>query len=172
MNCHLVKKWERVEREERARARQEGRCRNQDRKANQKGQGESTRWNSSQIWTKKPEALHQQQQLFDRIATSFYFSDFPEEWQLFDMWRCFDKYGLVVDVFIPSKRAKNGKRFGFVRVKGVEDVHGLWLRLKTLTIGDYRLFIKPALFTNQPEPTSNGVLVRWVTEKLTGPLPG
>ncbi|KAJ4832787.1 hypothetical protein Tsubulata_002505 [Turnera subulata] len=31
------------------------------------------------------------------------------------------KYGDVVDVYIPSKRSESGKRFGFVRYRGVRD---------------------------------------------------
>lgn len=41
------------------------------------------------------------------------------------MWRFFRKFGNVVDVFVPQKRTKLGRRFGFVRFKGVNDEHKL-----------------------------------------------
>lgn len=51
-----------------------------------------------------------------------------------------------MDVFVLVKRAKNGKRFGFVRFKGVRDLEGLWGRLIEIRVGEHIIFIKPALF--------------------------
>ncbi|KAL4378615.1 hypothetical protein GQ457_02G032850 [Hibiscus cannabinus] len=50
------------------------------------------------------------------------------------VWQVFDRHGVVVDVFIPKKLAKDGSRFGFVcmRSKGdaervIERFNGFWL---------------------------------------------
>ncbi|KAL4273683.1 hypothetical protein GQ457_13G018070 [Hibiscus cannabinus] len=41
-------------------------------------------------------------------------------WQ--GIWQCFDRHGVVVDVFIPVKREVEGTRFGFVCMASWEDV--------------------------------------------------
>lgn len=42
-----------------------------------------------------------------------------------DLWREFMKWGSVREVFIPQKKDKYGRRFGFVRFKAVDNVK--WL---------------------------------------------
>ncbi|XP_039019160.1 serine/arginine-rich splicing factor SC35-like [Hibiscus syriacus] len=37
------------------------------------------------------------------------------------LWLLFDKYGEVVDSFIPNKKSKGGSRFGFVRFTCLKD---------------------------------------------------
>ncbi|RZC11564.1 hypothetical protein D0Y65_011667 [Glycine soja] len=54
-------------------------------------------------------------------VTSFYFSRFPEEVREKDLWKIFQEWGKVWEVFIPQKRNKQGHRYGFVHFKGVED---------------------------------------------------
>ncbi|KAL4333507.1 hypothetical protein GQ457_07G016390 [Hibiscus cannabinus] len=50
------------------------------------------------------------------------------------VWQVFDRHGVVVDVFIPKKLAKDGSRFGFVRMRSkgdaervIERFNGFWL---------------------------------------------
>nr|GEW48511.1 nucleotide-binding alpha-beta plait domain-containing protein [Tanacetum cinerariifolium] len=50
-----------------------------------------------------------------RISTSIYVSNFPESFSTKDLFHSCKQYGHVVDTFIPFKRSKNEKRFGFVR---------------------------------------------------------
>ncbi|KAE8655931.1 BTB/POZ domain-containing protein TNFAIP1 isoform 2 [Hibiscus syriacus] len=45
----------------------------------------------------------------------------PESFHYQGLWLFFDKYGEVVDSFIPNKRSKGGSRFGFVRFTRLED---------------------------------------------------
>lgn len=103
--------------------------------------------NSRTVWSKKPALgdLHQRK-VFATVTTSFYFLDFPEDWQRSDMWKRFIHYGHVADVFVSSKREKNGNRFGFLRFLRVQDVEELSNRLQDMKVGGYHLFIKPALF--------------------------
>ncbi|KAL4388647.1 hypothetical protein GQ457_09G025200 [Hibiscus cannabinus] len=37
------------------------------------------------------------------------------------VWQVFDRHGVVVDVFIPRRRSRAGRRFGFVRMASKED---------------------------------------------------
>ena len=57
----------------------------------------------------------------DNIATVF-FSNFPDSHKEIDLWKLFQRWGKVWEVFIPQRRDKQGRRFGFVRFKGVKNV--------------------------------------------------
>ncbi|GJU95376.1 nucleotide-binding alpha-beta plait domain-containing protein, partial [Tanacetum coccineum] len=49
------------------------------------------------------------------IFTSVYISNIPDSINAKDLFQACKQYGHVVDSFIPIKRDKYGKRFGFVR---------------------------------------------------------
>nr|GEY38688.1 RNA-directed DNA polymerase, eukaryota [Tanacetum cinerariifolium] len=61
-----------------------------------------------------------------KISTSVFVTNFPDGYGAKDLWNTCKLYGHVVDVFIPDRRTKAGKRFGFVRfIKGTNNVnHG------------------------------------------------
>ncbi|GKC71120.1 retrovirus-related pol polyprotein LINE-1 [Tanacetum coccineum] len=50
-----------------------------------------------------------------RISRSVFVSNFPEGCTAKHLWKVCNDYGTVVDVFIPTKKSKVGKRFAFVR---------------------------------------------------------
>nr|GEY25499.1 RNA-directed DNA polymerase, eukaryota [Tanacetum cinerariifolium] len=50
-----------------------------------------------------------------RIFISIFVTNFPETFSTKDLFHTCKQYGHVVDSFIPTKRSKAGKRFGFVR---------------------------------------------------------
>ncbi|GKC41910.1 RNA-directed DNA polymerase, eukaryota, reverse transcriptase zinc-binding domain protein [Tanacetum coccineum] len=58
----------------------------------------------------------------DKVATSFYVTNFPDSLDARGLWNIFTPYGRLVDAFIANKRSKAGKRFGFIRYLGVTDV--------------------------------------------------
>ncbi|GJW59932.1 RNA-directed DNA polymerase, eukaryota [Tanacetum coccineum] len=60
-----------------------------------------------------------------KISKSIYITNFPETCSAKDLFNTCKQYGHVVDVFIPSKRSKAGKRFGFVRFINVFNVERL-----------------------------------------------
>lgn len=78
----------------------------------------------------------------------FFFTNFPtgtgEGW----FRRCFGEYG---DVFIPRKRRKEGKSFGFVRYWNVVDVEELLLVLKEITVGNLKLRVNVSRFRREDE---------------------
>ncbi|GKV53691.1 hypothetical protein SLEP1_g60208, partial [Rubroshorea leprosula] len=53
-------------------------------------------------------------------------------------------YGKVVDVFVPNKRDKWGKRFGFVRMVGVLNEYIMEKRLNEIWFGFYKLRVRIA----------------------------
>nr|GEU77251.1 RNA-directed DNA polymerase, eukaryota [Tanacetum cinerariifolium] len=50
-----------------------------------------------------------------RISTSIYVTNFPKSFSAKDLFNTCKTYGYVVDSYIPFKKSKAGKRFGFVR---------------------------------------------------------
>lgn len=72
-------------------------------------------------------------------TTSFYFTNFPENIREKELWSVFQQWGSVREVVIPPKRDKYGKRFGFVRYKGVEHPARMEGNLSTVWFGNLRL---------------------------------
>ncbi|GJR94349.1 RNA-directed DNA polymerase, eukaryota [Tanacetum coccineum] len=69
-----------------------------------------------------------------KISTSIYVTNFPESFSAKDLFNSCKVYGHVVDSFIPSKRSKAGKRFGFVRFINVFSEERLANNLCTLIL--------------------------------------
>nr|GEV84792.1 RNA-directed DNA polymerase, eukaryota [Tanacetum cinerariifolium] len=63
-----------------------------------------------------------------------------------DLWNVCNGYGTVVDVFIPAKKSKIGKRFAFVRFNKVQNMNRLIENLNTIWMGRYHLFVNPVRF--------------------------
>ncbi|GKC49826.1 nucleotide-binding alpha-beta plait domain-containing protein [Tanacetum coccineum] len=60
-----------------------------------------------------------------KISTSIFVSNFSDSVSAKDLFHSCKQYGHVVDSFIPMKRLKDGKRFGFVRFINVFNVERL-----------------------------------------------
>nr|GEZ57688.1 nucleotide-binding alpha-beta plait domain-containing protein [Tanacetum cinerariifolium] len=67
-----------------------------------------------------------------------------------DLWNSCKSYGHVVDAYIPARRSKAGKRFGFVRFIKVPDVDRLVTNLCTVWVGRYMLHPNVARFQRAP----------------------
>lgn len=72
-------------------------------------------------------------------AVSFFFTNFPDDWDEQALWEMFLRWGKTVDVFIPKKRDKGGRRFGFVRFINVQNSKVLERELDQIWIGTYKL---------------------------------
>ncbi|GKE02344.1 RNA-directed DNA polymerase, eukaryota, nucleotide-binding alpha-beta plait domain protein [Tanacetum coccineum] len=81
-----------------------------------------------------------------KISKSVFISNFPDDCSSMDLWKVCNGYGTVVDVFIPNKRSKAGKRFAFVRFINVLNLDRLIENLKTIWIGRFHLSANPARF--------------------------
>ncbi|GKD49873.1 RNA-directed DNA polymerase, eukaryota, nucleotide-binding alpha-beta plait domain protein [Tanacetum coccineum] len=81
-----------------------------------------------------------------------------EDWQEVPS-RNHSVYGTVVDVFIPSKKSKAGKRFAFVRFIKVFNLDRLVENLCTIWIGRYHLYANSVRFERPHKsfsaPTAN-----------------
>ncbi|GJY37836.1 RNA-directed DNA polymerase, eukaryota, nucleotide-binding alpha-beta plait domain protein [Tanacetum coccineum] len=69
-----------------------------------------------------------------------------------DLWKVCSTYGTAVDVFIPSKLSKAGKRFAFVRFIKVFNLDRLVENLCTLWIGSHHLFANHVRFDRPSKP--------------------
>nr|GEY19755.1 RNA-directed DNA polymerase, eukaryota [Tanacetum cinerariifolium] len=70
-----------------------------------------------------------------------------------DLWKVCKDYGTVVDVFIPNKKSKAGKRFVFGRFIKVLNFDRLIENFKTIWIGRFHLSANPARFDRPKAPT-------------------
>ncbi|GJZ35681.1 DIE2/ALG10 family protein [Tanacetum coccineum] len=107
----------------------------------------------------------------EKISTSVFVTNFPEQASAKDLWNACKQYGHVVDAFIPNKRSKAGKRFGFVLggflggfIK-VFDVERLVGNLCTVWIGRHRIHANAARFhrpkgsTSSHQPAMKGKII-------------
>ncbi|GJU05240.1 RNA-directed DNA polymerase, eukaryota [Tanacetum coccineum] len=73
------------------------------------------------------------------ISKSIFVTNFPDDVGSSDLWKVCEGYGKVVDVFIPNRRSKAGKRFAFVRFIRVDNIDRLVRNLCTIWIGRFHL---------------------------------
>ncbi|GJQ94801.1 RNA-directed DNA polymerase, eukaryota [Tanacetum coccineum] len=85
-----------------------------------------------------------------RISTSVFVTNFPKVFSAKDLWNTCKQYGQVVDAYIPNKRSKAGKRFGFVRFVKVFDMERLVNNLYTVWVGRYKLHANIPRFQREP----------------------
>ncbi|GKU93387.1 hypothetical protein SLEP1_g6982 [Rubroshorea leprosula] len=53
-------------------------------------------------------------------------------------------YGKVVDVYVPEKRDRRGRRFGYARLAGIQNANRMEKQLNEIWIGTYKLRVKVA----------------------------
>nr|GEW00376.1 RNA-directed DNA polymerase, eukaryota, reverse transcriptase zinc-binding domain protein [Tanacetum cinerariifolium] len=85
----------------------------------------------------------------EKIASSFYITNFPDYVDAKRLWFECQSYGHIVDAFIANKRSKAGKRFGFVRFLGVKNEEQLARSLASIWIGSYHIFTSVARSNRQ-----------------------
>ncbi|GKB76220.1 RNA-directed DNA polymerase, eukaryota [Tanacetum coccineum] len=90
--------------------------------------------------------------LINKNSHSIFVTNFPNSVNSRDLWDKCKVYGTVVDVFIPNKLSKSGKRFAFVRFIKVYNIDRLVENLCTLWIGVHHLFANHVRFDRPPKP--------------------
>nr|GEU64915.1 RNA-directed DNA polymerase, eukaryota, nucleotide-binding alpha-beta plait domain protein [Tanacetum cinerariifolium] len=88
-----------------------------------------------------------------RISKSVFVTNFPNNFGSRDLWKPCEVYGKVVDVFIPNRKSKAGKRFAFVRFIRVEDLDRLICNLCTLWVGRFHLHANAVRYERSPKPS-------------------
>ncbi|PNX60235.1 hypothetical protein L195_g051821, partial [Trifolium pratense] len=87
----------------------------------------------------------------DREATSFFFTNFPDDVKAVDLWPRFARFTRVGEVFILAKVDKRGRRFGFVKFREVKDATELLRRLSNIWIDTFKLRINLSKFERRAE---------------------
>nr|GEX60653.1 nucleotide-binding alpha-beta plait domain-containing protein [Tanacetum cinerariifolium] len=82
----------------------------------------------------------------EKISSSVFVTNFPEQFSAKDLWNTCKVYEHVVDTYIPDRRSKIGKRFGFVRFINVFDIERLVNNLCTVWIGKLKLHANVARY--------------------------
>nr|GEU39486.1 RNA-directed DNA polymerase, eukaryota, reverse transcriptase zinc-binding domain protein [Tanacetum cinerariifolium] len=83
-----------------------------------------------------------------KISTSLFITNFPESTSAKELFNACKQYGHVVDTFIPTKRSKARKRFGFVRFINVFSAERLVNNLCTVWIDRDKLHANVARFNS------------------------
>ncbi|GKE80725.1 RNA-directed DNA polymerase, eukaryota [Tanacetum coccineum] len=80
-----------------------------------------------------------------KITKSVFVTNFPDHFSARDLWNVCVAYGKVIDVFIPFKRSKTGKKFAFVRFIRMDNMERLIENLSTIWIVPYpnKSFVVP-----------------------------
>nr|GEY21466.1 DIE2/ALG10 family [Tanacetum cinerariifolium] len=91
-----------------------------------------------------------------KISTSISVTNFSDHAKAKDLWNICKQYGQVVDAFIPDRKSKAGKRYGFIRLIRVYDVDRLVSNLCTLWMGSHHLHANVARFQRLPAVNSGG----------------
>ncbi|GJU06692.1 RNA-directed DNA polymerase, eukaryota [Tanacetum coccineum] len=89
----------------------------------------------------------------NRISTLIFITNFPDSTSAKDLFHSCKQYGHVVDSFIPAKRSKEGKRFGFVRFINVFNVERLVSNLNTIWVDRFKLHANVVRFQRDPLKT-------------------
>jgi len=84
--------------------------------------------------------------------TSFFFTNISPGHEEKELWNIFQRWGRVLDVFIPKKLNSRKQRFGFVRFHGVRDVCELERRLDAIWIGLWKLCVNIARYRKKEQP--------------------
>nr|GFB38959.1 DIE2/ALG10 family [Tanacetum cinerariifolium] len=94
-----------------------------------------------------------------KISTSIFITNFLDHAKAKDLWNICKQYGQVVDAFIPDKKSKAGKRYGFIRFIRVYDVDRLVSNLCTLWMGSHHLHVNVARDTKSIEACEPALLL-------------
>jgi len=74
-------------------------------------------------------------------GTSFFFSNFPPDFIEVDMWKVFQRWGRVSDIFISRRLNIKRQRFRFVRFMGVQNVRELEKSLSSVWIETWKVIV-------------------------------
>ncbi|GKA75340.1 RNA-directed DNA polymerase, eukaryota, nucleotide-binding alpha-beta plait domain protein [Tanacetum coccineum] len=90
------------------------------------------------------------------ISKSVFVTNFPDHFSFRELWKVCDGYGkVIVDVFIPNKRSKSGKRFAFVRYIKINNIDRVVENLCTVWIGKIRLQANVVRYQRSPRSYEN-----------------
>jgi hypothetical protein len=88
--------------------------------------------------------------------TTYFFTDFPKSFGANAMFNAFQYYGDIIEVVIPAKLDKGGRRFGFARFNHVTDVRRFAIELDNMIIGRDKISVNLSRFHRHVGVTRQG----------------
>ncbi|GKA47968.1 nucleotide-binding alpha-beta plait domain-containing protein [Tanacetum coccineum] len=85
-----------------------------------------------------------------KISMSIFITNFPDTFSAKELFNSCKQYGHVVDAFIPTKRSKAGKRFGFVLFINVLNEERSVNNLCTIWVSRFKFHANTARFLRTP----------------------
>lgn len=104
----------------------------------------------------KTDKSHRYQDGVPEGITTYYITNFPEDYGTKGLSKLFAKWGDVISVYIPKKRNKDGYLFGFAKLQRVTEPKELEKRLDQIWIGSYKLRVNIARFSSKKETVTTG----------------
>ncbi|KAJ4835297.1 hypothetical protein Tsubulata_030380 [Turnera subulata] len=80
----------------------------------------------------------------NQTVTNLYVGNLPLQWSAIELHVILSKFDEIIDMYIPAKRAKNGKHFGFVRYRACRDINRLISSINHIQVGNGSLQALPA----------------------------
>ncbi|PNX71430.1 hypothetical protein L195_g027309, partial [Trifolium pratense] len=80
------------------------------------------------------------------LFTTYFFSDIPDSFGAKALFNAFHYYGDIMEVVIPAKRDKGGRRFGFARFDRVNDPRQFEFELDNIIIGRNKISVNLSRF--------------------------
>ncbi|CAJ2667747.1 unnamed protein product [Trifolium pratense] len=80
---------------------------------------------------------------------TYFFTDFPDSFGANAMSNIFHKYGDIVEVVIPDRRDKRGRRFGFARFENVSNTRSFEYELDGIIIGRDKISVNISRFQRE-----------------------
>nr|GEX64674.1 nucleotide-binding alpha-beta plait domain-containing protein [Tanacetum cinerariifolium] len=74
-----------------------------------------------------------------KLSSSIFVTNFLDKFTAKELCTVCNQYGNVVDAFIPNRRSKSGKRFGFVHFIKIFDIDRLVNNICTIWVGRFKL---------------------------------
>nr|GEU73259.1 mitochondrial substrate carrier family protein C [Tanacetum cinerariifolium] len=87
--------------------------------------------------------------LLERLSCNIFITIFRAKLTGKELWNTCSQYVTVLDVFIPKKLSKQGKPFAFARFNKVTDVDSLINNLRSVWLGNFRVYANVARFNRE-----------------------
>ncbi|GJX02527.1 RNA-directed DNA polymerase, eukaryota [Tanacetum coccineum] len=87
-----------------------------------------------------------------KISKTVFLTNFPDHVRAGDLWNVCNAYGSVIDVYIPFKKSKAGKRFAFIRFIKVINLELLIENLCTIWISNFHLHASKVRYQRDQKP--------------------
>ncbi|GKV24806.1 hypothetical protein SLEP1_g34372 [Rubroshorea leprosula] len=72
------------------------------------------------------------------------------------MWRAFSGYGRVIDIYVPNRKDRYGRRFRFARFQEVKNVSMLEKELDHIKVGGVKIHVNQPRFDRQARTLKEG----------------